>query len=185
MSSWSLSFFLKKQKQHKITKCTDNFNFAAASYTRSSIWEFWGSWKNCWVSYSVFCFRFCPCGPPGWLCFLKVGWRPMRPRTQAGQRARFCSPLHIANSSCHTEGQWRRGGGALWKEKINWRAPPKTRHLHLTGPLFSSLHRPFSFSFSFSLPVLSIIPLSLSLSLPAKCSCCSPLDQSFFSLTDC
>lgn len=41
-----------------------------------------------------------------WLALrLKVGWRPTRPQTQAGQRACFCSPLHIANSSCHTEGQ--------------------------------------------------------------------------------
>lgn len=75
-------------------------------------------------------------------------------------------------------------------EKINWRAPrhtaplPTTRHLHLTGPPFSSLHRPFSFAFSFSLLVLSIIPLSLSLSL-SLLSAAVTLHWIFFFQTDC
>lgn len=142
---------------------------------------------------SVFCFRFCPHGPPGWLCFFSFFFffeGGVASDADPGWTASsfLFSPSHCQLQLSHRGTiEKRRGCSLNGKNKLESPPPPpqhpphpspshsylaspppplpKTRHLHLTGPPFSSLHRPFSFSFSFSLPVLSIIPLSLSLSL--------------------
>lgn len=144
---------------------------------------------------------FSPLGLSGWLGFLKVGLASdAATDPELGQQDSFLfSPSHCQLQLSHRGTIEKRRGCCLnGKNKLESLPPPhhtaspttslpptlllllpKTRHLHLTGPLFSSLHRPFSFSFSFSLPVLSIILLSPA--LPAKCSCCSRLDIFFLS----
>lgn len=126
----------------------------------------------------MFCFRFSPCGPPGWLKLFEGGVASDAATDPGWTASSFLfSPSHCQLQLSHRGTiEKRRGCSLNGKNKLESPPPrppshrypptlPKTRHLHLTGPPFSSLHRPFSFSFSFSLPVLSIIPLSLSLSL--------------------
>ena len=151
----------------------------------------------------MFCFRFCPHGPPGWLCFFFFFFEGgVASDADPGWTASsfLFSPSHCQLQLSHRGTiEKRRGCSLNGKNKLE--SPPTTPSLPLPITQLprlppTSLPQDSSSAFDRTPVLLSSPPLffffllfspralhnpPFSLSLPAKCSCCSPLDHFFFS----
>lgn len=141
----------------------------------------------------MFCFRFSPCGPPGWLKLFEGGVASDAATDPGWTASSFLfSPSHCQLQLSHRGTiEKRRGCSLNGKNKLESPPPPPVTPLppHPHPPQDSSsafdrtpvlLSSPplFFFFLLFSPCALHNPPFALS--LPAKCSCCSPLDNFFF-----